>query len=308
MSAAPPPRRTQTPVKIDPKRTHPVLQLRHNSPLIGCRIDPTGESVFAGASGQRRRAGRHLASSKQTVLAGHKGWVRARADAASGKQLLSRDWAGRIIAWPVDAETPAPRWNIAAHRGWVRALAVGPDGKTLASCGNDHLVKLWSIPDGKPVRDLDKAHRDVYNVAFHPDGRALVSADLKGIVKVWDLAKGVVAREMDAKILHKYDNTFGADIGGVQSHGNRPRSAPCWPVPASPTSTARFAGVGEIRWWCCLTGRPAGKKQLLRPEGQLPGHGLGRGPARKASSSASAAATTLCYGRGSRTSRRRFTR
>ena len=62
----------------------------------------------------------------------------------------------------------------------------------------------------------------VYNVAFHPDGRSLVSADLMGIVKVWDLGKGIVAREMDAKILHKYDSGFGADIGGVRSMTVKP--------------------------------------------------------------------------------------
>src|SRR5262249_47704276 len=126
------------------------------------------------------------------------------------------DWRGRILTWPIDAEKPTPTRDVAGHRGWVRALAVSPDGKTLATCGNDHLVKLWSL-DLKLQKTLEGHENHVYNLAYHPEGKFLVSADLKGVVKVWDLAKGTVAREMDAKILWKYDKNFGADIGGVRS-------------------------------------------------------------------------------------------
>jgi WD40 repeat protein len=38
-----------------------------------------------------------------------------------------------------------------------------------------------------------------------------------GIVKEWDVAKGTLVRDLDASVLHKYDNTFAADIGGVRS-------------------------------------------------------------------------------------------
>src|SRR5262249_17286022 len=96
------------------------------------------------------------------------------------------------------------------------AMPVTPEGKRLASCGNDHLVKLWTIPDGKPVATLAGHDCHVYNLAYHPDGRSLVSADLKGVVKVWDVAQGTVTRELDAKVLHKYDPSFMADIGGVR--------------------------------------------------------------------------------------------
>jgi WD40 repeat protein len=257
--AAPPP----APVKIDPAQTHPVLQVRHTSPLVGCRFDPAGEHVFAGAQDNTVVRWK-LADGKKVLLAGHKSWVRALAFAAKEKLLFSGDWAGRIIAWPSSAEAPAPIWNLHAHRGWVRALAVSPDGKTLASCGNDHLVKLWSIPDGKPVRELAGHESHVYNVAFHPDGRSLVSADLKGIIKVWDLGKGVVAREMDAKILHKYDSGFGADIGGIRSMAID-RDGTMLACAGITNVSNAFAGIGNplVVLFDWKTGK---QKQLLRPK------------------------------------------
>ena len=84
----------------------------------------------------------------------------------------------------------------------------------------------------------------VYNVAFSPSGDRLVSCDLKGFVKRWDLpaaatpeatdpaeaeAKPDAATEGEAakpptggeelvhlEMLHKYDPTFRADIGGAR--------------------------------------------------------------------------------------------
>src|SRR5262249_21718641 len=125
-------------------------------------------------------------------------------------------------------------------------------------------VKLWSIPDGKQLRDLAGHTCHVYNVAFHPDGKWLVSADLKGGVKVWDLGKGVVAREMDAKVLHKYDRSFAADHGGVRrlafsADGGLLACAGITEV------TNAFAGVGKPL--VVLFDWKSGKqKALLRPK------------------------------------------
>ncbi len=251
------------PVKIEPAQTHLLAQWKHTAPLVGCRFDPSGQFIFAGAQ-DNSVVRYHLATGKKVELKAHKSWVRALAFAAKEKLLFSGDWAGRLIAWPVDAEAPAPRWNLPAHRGWLRALALSPDGKTLASCGNDLLVKLWSVPDGKLLTTLRGHDWHVYNVAFHPGGKQLVSADLHGIVKVWDLAKQSVARELDAKVLYRYDNTFGADIGGVRSMAFNGDGSLLACAGITNVSNA-FAGIGNplVVLFDFATGK---QKQLLRPK------------------------------------------
>jgi WD40 repeat protein len=194
-------------------QTHLAAEHKHNSPLLGCRFDPSGAFVFAGAQDNsiQRWA---LADGKKTALGGHQSWVRALA--FQDKTMFSGDYAGKILSWDFAAETPTPVRTIDAHEGWVRALTVSPDGKLLASCGNDNLVKLWTL-DGKPVRQFAGHSRHVYNVAFHPDGQQLASCDLLGSVKHWEVATGKLVRDLDATVLHKYDNTFRASIGGARS-------------------------------------------------------------------------------------------
>jgi WD40 repeat protein len=250
-------------VRIDPTQTHLLSQWKHTAPLIGCRFDPSGQFVFAGAQ-DNAVVRYHLATGKKTDLKGHKSWVRALAFATKEKVLFSGDWAGRLLAWPIEADAPVPTWNQAAHRGWVRALSVSPNGKTLASCGNDHLVKLWSIPDGKHLATLEGHDWHVYNAAFHPGGKQLVSADLHGIVKVWDLATQKSVRELDAKVLYKYDAGFGADIGGVRSMAFSGDGSLLACAGITNVSNA-FAGVGNPL--IVLFDFASGKhKQLLRPK------------------------------------------
>jgi WD40 repeat protein len=257
---------------LDPAKTKMSKEFKHNSPLVGCRFDPTGKFVFVAAQDNSIQRW-EIASGKKTAFEGHKSWVRGLAFTNDGKTLFSADWTGKIIAWPADADKAEPRQTIPAHTGWARALSVSPDGKTLGSIGNDGKVCLWSTADGKPIRSWQAHDCHGYNLAFHPDGKSLASADLKGAVKHWDIATAALARELDAKVLHKYDPSFMADHGGVRSMAFNADGSLLACAGITNVSNA-FAGIGNpaVVLFDWKTGQ---RKQLLKPKAAFQGTGWG---------------------------------
>lgn len=78
------------------------------------------------------------------------------------------------------------------HQDGLTDLAFHPDGKHLASAGRDTVVRLWSVADGKMVKELGKPRggqfKDwIHAISFSPDGRLLAAADMAGAVQVWSL-------------------------------------------------------------------------------------------------------------------------
>jgi WD40 repeat protein len=209
----------EDPQAIDPKKSHQVAEFKHGVALTTCRIDPTGQYVFAGAEDfnvYRWQIGGKPES--KTVFKGHDSWVRCFDFSADGQWIYTAGYDDKIGFWRADGSTPnvEPERMIEAHKGWVRWLRVSPDGKSLASCGNDNLVKLWSLPDGKLIREFAGHQRYPYAVVFHPDGERLVSFDLMGIIKEWNIDSGKELRSMEAKFMWGFDQKFRADMGGAR--------------------------------------------------------------------------------------------
>lgn len=233
---------------VNPTATRMVKQLRHDSPFMGCRIDPTGRYVVAGAEdGSIQRF--DILSEQKVALNGHESWVRGLAFTPNGRTLISGDYHGKLFWWNVADAQPQTTRRLDAHNGWVRAVAVHPSGNLVASCGNDQLVKIWSVGSGELVRTLRGHESHVYNVVFHPDGNHIVSADHRGVIKAWQLSDGREIRTFDAGVLHRYDNTFRAIIGGIRSMAFK-SDGTSFAVAGITNVSNAFAGVGNP---CVLT-------------------------------------------------------
>ncbi|MCZ2343604.1 MAG: WD40 repeat domain-containing protein [Bacteroidales bacterium] len=275
---------------IAPTNAHIAQELKHDSPLIGCHFDPKGRYVFVSAQDSTLQRF-DLKTQAKTACLGHKSWVRGMASLPKTDLLISGDYHGQMLWWDIAAETPKPLRTVTAHEGWVRALTVSPNGQWIASCGNDHLVKLWDAATGQPVRTLAGHADHVYHVAFHPDGQHIVSADLKGVLKVWDAVSGAHLRDWDGAVLHAFDTNFVAHIGGVRSMAFDPTGARVACAGITNVSNA-FAGVGNpiVVVFDWKTGKPTQLKPKeafqgtawgvrFHPDGFILAAGGGRGGA-----------------------------
>jgi WD40 repeat protein len=235
----------------DPTAARLEMEFAYSRPLIGCRFCPSGRFLFVSAEDNTLQRFDLLTGKKAAFIA-HESWVRGMAFVGTSTDqhvepqnweqsqrnlqavagfgfaslpapkpspfvLISGDYHGKLIWWQGDVLEPRPLRILEAHKGWVRAVAVSPDQEILASCGNDNAVRLWKTSDGTPLHAFEGHQSHVYNIAFHPEGDHLASCDLKGNVKDWNLKTGACERDLDAKVLHKYDPTFMADIGGARA-------------------------------------------------------------------------------------------
>jgi len=244
--------------KIEPTKTHVMLEHKHARPLVACRFDPTAKYIFFAAE-ETAVQRLDLATKTVTPLTAHDSWVRAIGFSPAGDAAYTGGYDGRLVWWSTTAEKPEPARVVAAHQGWLRALAVAPGGEKIATCGNDNLIKLWDAADGRLVAELAGHAAHVYNVAFHPTGLALVSCDLKGVVKEWDVSTAAHKRDFaPVAALYKYDTSFRADIGGARSLAYN-QDGSRLALGGITNVTNAFAGVGNaaIALYDTAAGKPA---------------------------------------------------
>jgi WD40 repeat protein/serine/threonine protein kinase len=71
-------------------------------------------------------------------------------------------------------------------------IDLSPDGQLLASGGDDRVVRLWSVADGKLVHALPGHSAKIGAVAFNPRRNVLVSASADKTVRAWDTSSGAL--------------------------------------------------------------------------------------------------------------------
>ena len=250
--------------KLDPAATRRLREFPHETPLMSCVVDPTGRWCFAGGR-SRRIYVTDLDSGVTRSLEDHESWVvtatrwsspgvpvrspaaelapppppqprdvtqpvaglgRPATDPAQESLVITGDLVGRLICWDTMGEWPSVRWSIETGHGTLRTVTASRDGKYVATSGGDGVVRLWSITDGRAVRELTGHTCPVFSLAFHPDGTHLLSGD-RGDQKIrqWDFAAGKQIREFDAKDLSNYKGGTDINYGGVRDLAFTPDGA-----------------------------------------------------------------------------------
>lgn len=79
----------------------------------------------------------------------------------------------------------------------VTAVGLTPDGKLLVTAGDDHVVRLFSMSDGKLAAEL-KGHSDwIRSLAIGPDSQSLYTAGDDRRIRRWNLAAGQPLADVD---------------------------------------------------------------------------------------------------------------
>lgn len=214
----------QSVAKIDVQQAEVVRQFQYERPRRACAFDPSARYLVSGGDENVVRRW-DLNTDSHTALEGHESWVLSFAMPASGPGLITGGYDGRLAWWELTAEQPAPLEMIDAHQGWIRSMAIDPKEELLATCGNDRLVKIWSLETRRQIQELQGHESHVYSVAFHPDAQSLVSADHLGVIRQWDTATWQELRQLDASPLYTWNKGYRAAAGGVRglnfSHDGR---------------------------------------------------------------------------------------
>ncbi|MDG4805585.1 protein kinase [Micromonospora sp. WMMD1120] len=132
------------------------------------------------------------------------GFVHAeRGDDEAARQLLAGTSASPDVAAAASAlaarRTEPDPGRLPGHRGAITAVAVARGGRTAVSGGKDGCLRIWSLAEGRCVRELTPTRTDataVSALAVAPDGRAALVVWDAGRVELWDLDRGAVVREM----------------------------------------------------------------------------------------------------------------
>jgi hypothetical protein len=110
------------------------------------------------------------------IQRGRSGWKLSRRDLATAAAAATA--AAMPGCGPM--ESPPACKGVVAHGKPVKGLAFSPDGKLLVSGSVDKTIKLWSLPDGKPLptclMDLEESAPAVKGIRYTSGGESYTRA------------------------------------------------------------------------------------------------------------------------------------
>jgi WD40 repeat protein len=159
------------------------------------------------------------------------------------------------------------RATLQGHQHEVRCLAISPSGKILASGSADHTVRLWSIPDARPLKSLEGHAGWVNCLVINPNGRLLASAGRDSRICLWRLPSGQAVKTLKGHTQTVFGLAVSPD-GRLLASGSSDRTVRLWSLPSGQELTT-------------LEGHDGGVSSLaISPNGQMLASGSADGTVR----------------------------
>lgn len=109
-------------------------------------------------------------------------------DIAAAGDVTVRVWDASSPPRPLTLQSP----SLKTYGGGVECLAFSPDGTRLVSGHDDHALRVWELPSGRPLHVIQGHTETIKCVAFSTDGRTIASAGADKTVRLWDAATGAL--------------------------------------------------------------------------------------------------------------------
>lgn len=72
----------------------------------------------------------------------------------------------------------------------VRCVSLSPSGQKAVIAGEDHVARVWDLPEQKVILHFEEHKEAITAVEYHPRLERIVSTDLAGEVHIWDGESG----------------------------------------------------------------------------------------------------------------------
>ncbi|SDO22178.1 cytochrome c [Filomicrobium insigne] len=153
-------------------------------------------------------------------LVGHGGPVKAISVDRAHERVLTGSFDYAMMLWDVSGEKVDEGRRFDEHDGAVNAVAfVGEEGKKALAAGDDGVLVLWDLENGKALHRFSGHKGKIVGLAVSPGGRWAATASWDHTARLWDLERLVPGPVLEGHRGPVNDVEFSANGADVYTAG-----------------------------------------------------------------------------------------